>query len=122
MRVGAAAQQLVERYEAAQRAPLAEEFRTLCSDEYFSACGATDDDFIRGLYRDVLGRGQPPSDAEVAAWRDKLAAHARTDLVVEFFNSQEFIDQTRAASTERVARRLEGRLAHVQLSAHSDYR
>jgi hypothetical protein len=110
MRVGAPAQQIVERYRVALAPGLAPSFHAICSDEYYESCGATSDDFIRGLYRDILGRSQPATADEVAAWRGKLAAHARTDVVIEFFNSAEFVahfQQDRTSAAAKLSQRLQ---------------
>jgi len=121
MRVGAPAQQIVERYRTPLAAPWTTSFRTLCSDQYYATCGATPDGFIRGLYRDLLGRPEPATDGEVAAWHKKLAAHARTDIVVEFFNSSEFLENVQH-DRNTAAALLAGRLAKQTSTPHQGWR
>lgn len=121
MRVGAPAHQIVERYRAATKLPFAASFNVLCSDRYYAACGATGDGFIRGLYRDMLGRPQAATDDEVAAWRKKLAAHARTDVVIEFFNSREFVENSQR-DRDLAAKVLSERLAKTTDTSSNAWR
>lgn len=120
MRVGSAAQLVAARYQPLNSGPFVEPVRQLCSDQYFAACGGSNDAFVRGLYRDLLGRSQRPSDGEVAAWRLKLAAHARADLVVEFMSSREFVERTQAHGSANVASQIDTRLANLRRRGPSD--
>lgn len=66
------------------------------SEEYFQRVGGTSDGYVRGLYRDVLGRIAPPSQPEVDYWIARLgiaprgAQAARADVALGFALSDEF--------------------------------
>lgn len=60
----------------------------IASDEYYGRNGGTPAGWVRGLYRDVLGRG--PGDEEIAAWTARLAAGvSRTAVAMGFVLSTE---------------------------------
>src|SRR5205807_322952 len=58
------------------------------SSEYYAEHGGTDDAFIRGLYRDILGRSA--SLAEVESWQGGLGASSRPTVARAFVTSDEF--------------------------------
>jgi len=66
------------------------------SEEYFQRQGGTSDGFVRGLYRDVLGRIAPPSQPELDFWIARLgiaprgAQAARADVALGFALSDEY--------------------------------
>ncbi|MCL6502048.1 MAG: DUF4214 domain-containing protein [Pirellulales bacterium] len=66
------------------------------SEEYFQRQGATSDGFVRGLYRDVLGRIAPPSQPELDFWIARLGIAprgpqaARADVALGFALSDEY--------------------------------
>lgn len=66
------------------------------SEEYFQRQGGTSDGFVRGLYRDVLGRIAPPSQPELDYWIARLgiaprgAQAARADVALGFALSDEY--------------------------------
>jgi hypothetical protein len=90
MRVGAPALEVASRYRALDDPQTARLFRQYCSDDYYARSGGADGEFIAALYRDILLRRAPASDAEMAVWTNKLANHSRADIVAEFFGSREF--------------------------------
>ncbi len=66
------------------------------SEEYFQRQGGTSDGFVRGLYRDVLGRIAPPSQPELDFWIARLGIAprgpqaARADVALGFALSDEY--------------------------------
>jgi hypothetical protein len=66
------------------------------SEEYFQRVGGTSDGFVRGLYRDVLGRVGPPSQPELDFWIARLGIAprgpqaARADVALGFALSDEY--------------------------------
>lgn len=66
------------------------------SEEYFQRQGGTSDGYIRGLYRDVLGRIAPPAQSELDFWIARLgvaprgAQAARVDVALGFALSDEY--------------------------------
>ncbi|MCI0356487.1 MAG: CPBP family glutamic-type intramembrane protease [Acidobacteria bacterium] len=72
-----------QRRENEQRRRLQE----LASPEYYARQGGTDEQFLRGLYRDVLAR--EPGRAELAGWRERLPFLDRALIVETFLNAGE---------------------------------
>jgi len=58
------------------------------SQEYFDAQGADMPGFIRGLFRDILGR--PASDNDVTFWMTRKLANPRVDITSMFLASDEY--------------------------------
>lgn len=59
------------------------------SEDYFRSSGGTDRDFIKSLYRDMLGR--TPAEAEVQHWLDRMnEGFSRNRIAVSFAGSKEF--------------------------------
>ena len=54
------------------------DLRHFASLEYYQAQGGTDPGFIRGLFRDILGR--TATDSDVAFWRDQPFANRRDQI------------------------------------------
>lgn len=62
------------------------------SDAYFNSSGATDRDFIKSLYRDMLSR--TPADTEVKHWLDQMdQGLTRNRVASAFARSREFRTQ-----------------------------
>jgi membrane protease YdiL (CAAX protease family) len=63
--------------------------RRYSSKEYFNNQGETDDLFIHGCYRDILGRNE--SEAEKKRMSKALKYRTRKELVIDFFTQPEYI-------------------------------
>ena len=94
--VGVVAQRQQPRYQALRSPETRAMLKKVTSDEYFRSSGATDEGFIKSLYRDMLGRR--PAEAEVQHWIDLIGeGFSRNRIAVEFAGSVEF----RMAGIER---------------------
>jgi membrane protease YdiL (CAAX protease family) len=63
------------------------------SREYYEQQGETDERFISGLYRDILGRRERESEEENALWRKLLISKTRTEVVILFLTSREYLQK-----------------------------
>jgi hypothetical protein len=59
------------------------------SDEYFNRNGANVDDWIRALYRDLLGAGRIPSATDLSYWRTTTAQVGRSVVAFAIYQSIE---------------------------------
>ena len=74
-----------------------EDLRYFTSDDYYQAEGGTDSGFLRGLFRDVLGRSA--TDADLTFWQAQQLKNFRDQVPSIFLASDEFarIDARRRA-------------------------
>jgi hypothetical protein len=62
--------------------------QTVTSEAYFKSSGGTDRDFIKSLYRDMLGR--TAAEAEVQHWLDRMnEGFTKNRVAVAFAGSKE---------------------------------
>ena len=59
------------------------------SQEYFARNGGNVDDWIRALYRDLLGAGRTPDAAGLAFWRNATAQTGRVGVAFSIYQSLE---------------------------------
>jgi len=64
------------------------DLKRYASAEYYRAQGGTKPDFIRGLYRDILGRAASAGD--LAFWTGRKLANPRDEIPSIFLGSDEF--------------------------------
>jgi membrane protease YdiL (CAAX protease family) len=75
------------------------------STEYFHDQGGSMHDFIRGLYRDILGR--PASESDVAFWLSRPLENPRVDIPSMFLASDEYaqiLERRANSSADRLRR------------------
>lgn len=63
--------------------------RSVTSNDYFTTRGGTDEDFVIGLYEDILGR--TPARSEVEFWLGRLDDQSRATVAKHFVKSDELI-------------------------------
>ncbi len=82
-----------------------DELRHFTALAYYQAQGGTDSDFIRGLFRDILGR--PATDSDVAFWQDQHFPQIRQQIPSIFLASDEFaqIEARRQADRQATSTR-----------------
>ena len=73
-----------------------DELRHYTSAEYYAAQGGTDPGFVRGLFRDVLGRAA--TDADVAFWQAQQLRNPREQIASIFLASDEYARRLAAAT------------------------
>lgn len=88
------------RYEMLGRPPVRAMLRTITAPAYTARQGGTRDGFIRGLYRDFLGRD--PAAEDVAYWRQRLASESLPTVGKRFARTPAFM-ATDAAHWPRYA-------------------
>jgi len=89
LNVGVTAQEKQPKYRVLRLPETREILETVTSDDYFKSSGGTNRDFIKSLYRDMLGR--PPADAEVQHWITQMnQGLSRNRVAVAFAGTQEF--------------------------------
>ena len=89
LNVGITAQKNQPQYRILRLPKTREILETVTSDNYFKSSGGTDRNFIKSLYRDMLGR--TPADAEVQHWLDRMnEGFSRNQVAVAFAGSREF--------------------------------
>ncbi len=89
LNVGVTALKKQPKYRILRLSEPREKLETVTSEGYFRSSGGTDRDFIKSLYRDMLGR--TPADAEVQHWLDRMnEGLSRNRVAVAFAGSQEF--------------------------------
>lgn len=74
-------------------------FEELVSEETYRRLGGTDEDYIRGLYRRLLGR--LPDDDELEEWLRLNRKRPRADIVRQFLTGEEFRGRSREAAGGR---------------------
>jgi len=101
LNVGVAAQKKQSKYRVLRLPETREILETVTSNDYFESSGGTNQDFIKSLYRDMLGRS--PADAEVQHWLGRMNEDlSRNRVAVAFAGSKEFqLSHTKNAGTAK---------------------
>lgn len=63
------------------------------SKAYYDRQGGTDGSFVSALYRDLLRRNVKESEDENAWWRNLLISQSRTEVVIGFLTSREYVQK-----------------------------
>lgn len=63
------------------------------SKTYYDQQGGTDESFVSGLYRDLLCRKAKEREDENAWWRNLLISQSRTEVVIGFLTSREYVQK-----------------------------
>ena len=89
LNVGIVAQKKQPKYRVLKLPETRKILETVTSDDYFKSSGGTNRDFMKSLYRDMLGR--TPADVEVQHWLDRMnEGLSRNRVSVAFAGSKEF--------------------------------
>jgi len=93
MHVGATAYEALPQYRALDSEQGRAILRTVTSSEYPVPGGGADEEYVGGLYRDILGR--TPAAWEVEFWVGRMPAESRLEVAKKFVISDELLDLQR---------------------------